>query len=154
MTASPDVRVDVAGDGTTILHASCVAVGRRGLLIMGASGSGKSALALQLMALGADLVADDRTVLCQRGEGLSARAPDAIAGMIEARFVGLLRAAVTTAAPVAAVDLDRAETTRLPPSRTCDVMGVRLPLFLRVDGPHFAAAMLQFLRAGSAPVPS
>ena len=36
-----------------ILHASCVAVAGRGLLIAGASGSGKSALALDLMAFGA-----------------------------------------------------------------------------------------------------
>ena len=41
------------------LHASCIAVHGRGVLILGPSGAGKSSLALQLMALGADLVADD-----------------------------------------------------------------------------------------------
>ena len=43
-----------------ILHASCVALAGRGLLIRGAPGSGKSTLALTLMGLGADLVGDDR----------------------------------------------------------------------------------------------
>ena len=50
-----------------ILHATCVAVDGRGLLILGPSGSGKSALALQLIALGAQLVADDRTRVSRRG---------------------------------------------------------------------------------------
>ena len=43
----------------TILHASTVAIAGRGLLILGASGAGKSALALSLIALGAMLVADE-----------------------------------------------------------------------------------------------
>ncbi len=64
-------------------HASCVAYGGRGVLILGASGRGKSALALRLMALGAVLVADDRTDLCREGDSVMARAPDAIKGMIE-----------------------------------------------------------------------
>jgi len=45
-----------------VLHASCVCLEGRAVLIRGASGSGKSGLALQLIALGAALVADDRTV--------------------------------------------------------------------------------------------
>ena len=36
-------------------------------MITGASGAGKSALALQLIALGAELVADDRTELWREG---------------------------------------------------------------------------------------
>jgi len=44
-----------------IRHATTVAVAGRGLMIEGPSGSGKSALALELMAFGAELVADDRT---------------------------------------------------------------------------------------------
>ena len=94
-----------------ILHASCVAVAGRGLLIAGASGSGKSALALDLMAFGATLVADDRVCLQRAGAALLASAPPTIAGLIEARGIGLLRArAVTAPVPVAAlIDLDRVE---------------------------------------------
>ena len=49
------------GVAPLILHGSCVAVEGRGVLIVGPSGAGKSSLALALMALGAELVADDRT---------------------------------------------------------------------------------------------
>src|SRR3546814_6087396 len=42
------------------IHASCVAPGHGGVLILGQSGQGKSDLALRLMDRGARLVADDR----------------------------------------------------------------------------------------------
>ncbi|MEO1532556.1 MAG: serine kinase, partial [Pseudomonadota bacterium] len=45
------------------LHASAVALGERGLLILGPSGAGKTRLALELVALGAELVADDRVIV-------------------------------------------------------------------------------------------
>ena len=44
--------------------------------LSGPSGAGKSSLALQLMAWGADLVADDRTLLRERSDGaIEALAP-------------------------------------------------------------------------------
>ena len=46
-----------------ILHASCIDIDGRGILILGESGSGKSTLAIQLIALGASLVADDKTLM-------------------------------------------------------------------------------------------
>ncbi|PTW42429.1 HPr kinase/phosphorylase [Rhodovulum kholense] len=134
---------------TCILHASTVAYRGRAVLIRGASGSGKSALALQLMALGASLVADDRTVLTRGPEGLVASAPETIRGLIEARGVGLLRAETVAAAPVfLAIDLDADETERMPPPREVEILGVPLPLLRRVDRPYFPAAILQFLIAG------
>ena len=42
------------------IHASCVAAGSGGVLILGNSGQGKSDLALRLIDKGARLVADDR----------------------------------------------------------------------------------------------
>ncbi|MDA3887407.1 MAG: serine kinase, partial [Allgaiera sp.] len=68
---------DSGPEGESILHASCVALDGRGVLILGPSGAGKSGLALQLMALGARLVADDRTRLNPRAGRLIARAPSA-----------------------------------------------------------------------------
>ena len=64
----------------TIVHASCVALDRRAVLLRGASGCGKSALALQLMALGATLVADDRVILRLRDGALAASCPASIRG--------------------------------------------------------------------------
>lgn len=47
----------------TILHGTCVAYSQSGLLIIGTSGSGKSALALALMGMDAVLLADDRVII-------------------------------------------------------------------------------------------
>ncbi len=68
----------------TVLHASTVSLGGCGLLILGPSGTGKSALALRLLTRGALLVADDRTELARVDDRLVARCPPALAGLIEA----------------------------------------------------------------------
>jgi len=133
----------------TVLHAGCVAWGGRGLLISGASGSGKSGLALSLMAMGCDLVADDRTVILRPGDALLADAPASIAARIEARGLGILRADAVGPVPLAlAVDLDRAETARLPPRRSVSHLGIALPLAYGAENRHLAAAILQYLKAG------
>lgn len=133
-----------------ILHASCVALEGRGLLITGTSGQGKSALALQLMAFGAQLVADDR-VLVQLLDGqLVASAPEPIRGLIEARFMGLLQAQIRSPVPVTAlVDLDETETERLPVRHTSLLLGQEVARVKRVDGAHFAPALMQYLRCGA-----
>jgi HPr kinase/phosphorylase len=133
------------------LHGSCVALSGRGVLILGPSGTGKSALALVLMAYGCDLVSDDRTDVTLRDGALEATAPDAIEGRIEARGVGLLRAdAVKSARLVLAVDLAHLESARLPQPRHYPVLGIGLPLLHRVESAHFPAAILQYLKAGRA----
>jgi len=131
------------------LHASTVALEGRAVVILGASGRGKSALALALMARGAQLVADDQTLLSVRAGALFASSPARIKGQIEARNVGILAAdALDEAEVVLAVDLDRDETERLPPSRHVVLAEVPVPLVLRVQSAHFADAILQYLRAG------
>ncbi|MDP4031550.1 MAG: HPr kinase/phosphatase C-terminal domain-containing protein [Pseudorhodobacter sp.] len=133
----------------TTLHASCVALDGKGLLILGPSGSGKSALALQLMALGAVLVADDYTELARCDAALIARCPTALRGLIEARGVGILRADTVESIPVVlVVDLGRRETERLPPKRQIILLGQSLDLVLRRKDSHFPFAVLQVLRAG------
>lgn len=133
-----------------ILHASCVALEGRGLLITGVSGQGKSALALQLMAFGAQLVADDRVLLQLLHGQVVASAPEPIRGLIEARFMGLLRAQIRSPVPVAAlVDLDEAETERLPVRHTTRLLDQEVVLVKRVDGAHFAPALMQYLRCGA-----
>lgn len=133
----------------TILHATTVAVDGRGLLILGASGSGKSALALRLLALGAVLVADDRTELSVRAGALIARCPPALRGLIEARGIGILRAPAAEAATIRlAVDLGQDETERLPPARTVTIMGCAVDLVLHPQNDHFPDALLLYLRHG------
>ncbi len=118
-------------------------------MIRGASGSGKSALALQMIALGGKLVADDRTTLQRRGDIVIARCPEAIRGQIEARGLGILAAAPAEATRLAlVVDMDAEETDRLPDPDTTDILGVLLPLQKKVSLPHFPAAILSYLEHG------
>ena len=132
----------------TVLHATSVAIAGRGLLICGRSGAGKSGLALNLMAMGADLVADDRTVVARAGDRLMMQAPEAIRGLIEARGIGLLQAN-TVKAPLATIlDLDLDEQERLPPIRKRSLLGVEVPLLHNFASPYFPAALVQYLRAG------
>jgi HPr kinase/phosphorylase len=134
---------------TEILHATCIAVQGRGLLILGPSGSGKSALALRLLTLGASLVADDRTEITGTGGVLVARCPAPITGLIEARGVGILRAPVVDEARVVLVaDLGRTEDKRLPPARRITLLGCELSLALQVQNDHFPDALMLYLRHG------
>ena len=139
--SDPDTSTD-----ETIVHASCVARNGRAVLIRGASGSGKSGLALQLMALGAVLVSDDRTRLWRAGAGLMADAPPTIRGRIEAREVGILSAPPAGPTPVAlVVDMDERECDRLPEYRTVTMLGADIPLARKSELAHFPAAILTYL---------
>ena len=131
------------------LHASCVAVEGRGVLILGPSGSGKSSLALQLMAFGARLVADDRTDIFRHGQEVTAHSPAALAGLIEARGIGILWARPQTGVPLAlVVDLGSTETDRLPPRRHITLLGATLDLVFASRSNHFPAAVLCYLQGG------
>lgn len=82
------------------IHASCVTLAAAGalfgapsdsgVLILGESGAGKSSIALKLLAMGAKLVADDRVELFVRDRILHARAPATLAGLLEARGLGIV----------------------------------------------------------------
>jgi HPr kinase/phosphorylase len=135
-------------DPTETVHASCVALDARAILILGPSGSGKSALALTLMAYGAGVVADDRTVLQRRGASLIADAPPTIRGRIEARGIGILSAEpVGPARVVLAIDLGMAETERLPPDRDKSFLGIAVPCLHNPGMQHVPAAILQYLKS-------
>ena len=75
-------------------HAGLIALygrnGWAGVLIEGASGAGKSDLALRCLTLGFRLVADDRTDLWVDQGRLFGAPPGPIASMIEVRGLGVL----------------------------------------------------------------
>ncbi|WP_300533476.1 HPr kinase/phosphorylase [uncultured Mameliella sp.] len=132
-----------------VLHATSVAVAGRGLMIRGASGSGKSGLALELMARGAQLIADDRTIVTRQGAHLILSVPRALAGMIEARAIGLLHAPHVTGIPLVAVlDLNVAERHRLPPNRSTRLLGVDVPLLHNSASEYFPAGLVHYLKSG------
>jgi serine kinase of HPr protein (carbohydrate metabolism regulator) len=107
------------------VHGTCVELAGLGVLLRGPSGSGKSDLALRLIDRGARLVADDRVDLEAEGDGLVARAPEAIAGRIEVRGIGIIEVpAVAKARLGLVVDLVEAqEVERLPEPSACAFLG-------------------------------
>lgn len=122
------------------LHASAVVVGGRGVLIRGASGSGKSTLLLALLDRDADavLVADDRVMLAADGGRIVASAPEAIAGLMEIRGLGIVRRPHVSPAVIdLVVDIVEPGTApRLPeaPERTATIEGVAVPRIFLVAG--------------------
>lgn len=127
-----------------------MAIDGRAVLILGPSGSGKSGLALDLVSLGAVLVADDQVMLDPSPEGPPRASPPLVlAGRIEARGLGLLRTAWVSGVPVAlAVDLGRQGDARLPPPREITLCGRAVPLLWAAGAPNLAAAIIVALKGG------
>jgi RNase adaptor protein for sRNA GlmZ degradation len=117
----------MTGTGRSRLHATAVAIGRRGVLLRGPPGAGKSDLALRLIAAGARLIADDQVELERRAETVLATPPETIAGLIEVRGLGIRRVPFVRAVPlVLVVDL-AGPVERLPEPSTVELAGLRLP---------------------------
>ncbi|HXJ00425.1 MAG TPA: HPr kinase/phosphatase C-terminal domain-containing protein [Micropepsaceae bacterium] len=113
-----------------LVHASCVALGEAcapfgcavegAVLLLGASGAGKSDVALRLIAMGAQLISDDQTMLFGNDGRLFADAHPSAYGQIEIRGVGIVVMPTAQPAPVIlAVRLDEeADIARLPEPAT------------------------------------
>jgi len=130
------------------LHASCVSIDGRGVLLVGPSGVGKSDVALRLIDAGAELVSDDQTELrLVEGGAIVAAPPAPLAGLIEVRGVGLLRLPSWSEATVSLyVDLLPlgAAVERLPEKAYYDLMGQKIKM-IRCFG--FAASTPAVIRA-------
>lgn len=134
-------------DSATRVHATLVALmrgdgGKAGALLFGPPGAGKSEVALRLIETGAILVADDQVELTLGDGGLWGSAPAKIAGLIEARGIGIVRLPFEKRARVAlAVELTDGEPERMPerrwyqPPQTFRARGgaLRIPL-VTLDG--------------------
>ncbi|MFY9657372.1 MAG: HPr kinase/phosphatase C-terminal domain-containing protein [Methylocystis sp.] len=97
-------------------HANAVVLRETGVLLRGDSGSGKSALSLELIAEArgkgefASLVGDDRIALENRNGRLIARPHSVIKGLIEVRGAGILSLACERGAVIrGVVDLSAEE---------------------------------------------
>lgn len=112
---------------TVTIHATCVAIGARGVLLTGPSGAGKSDLAMRLIDRGAVLVADDYTVLSQEDGVLIARSPATIAGRMEVRGIGIVARPALAAVPVALAVVLASEDERMPEPRRIVLGGVAVP---------------------------
>jgi HPr kinase/phosphorylase len=133
------------------IHASAVLVGARAVLIRGPSGSGKSRLALDLIAAGrassfsslqfpfTRLIGDDRVELIRTGGRLLVQAVPALAGLIEVRGAGIFRLDHEPCAVVGlVVDLAATDAQRLPETSLITLESVKLA---RLAVPEGASAL-------------
>lgn len=128
-----------------LVHATSVDVEGQGVLLRGAPSSGKSDLALRLIDGGARLVSDDQTRLRRDGRRLIMSAPEAIAGRLEVRGLGIVRVPATSDVPlVLVVDLASArEVERLPERAVCRLLDVEIPCLALVPFEASAVAKLR-----------
>ncbi|GAA3846698.1 HPr kinase/phosphatase C-terminal domain-containing protein [[Pseudomonas] carboxydohydrogena] len=127
----------------------------RAILIRGASGTGKSRLALDLILAGRTgaiaqtlLIGDDRVRLDTRDGRLIAHAVPELEGMIEIRGLGIRRCDFTAEAEVAlVVDLAASDAARLPPPERLKTLisGVELPRIPVAAGDNPLPLVLGFL---------
>ena len=122
------------------IHGTAFLAGEKGILIVGPSGSGKSALALAMIGTLRNerrfsrLVADDQLYASVHGGRLVCHAPAAIAGLAEVYGFGPRRMA---SEPAAVIDLvarlvPAVSLARMPDEASEVVAGCRLP---RIDLP-------------------
>ena len=127
-------RTDIAN-----IHASCVAAGNGGVLILGNSGQGKSDLALRLIDRGFALVSDDQTIVKKVAGRLMATAPLTIRGKLEIRGVGIVDMVPVDDQPVALVVELTSAIQRFPDHRERQFLGIGVPL-VGVDAMTASAA--------------
>lgn len=133
----------------TVVHASAVSRNGRGALIRGASGSGKSGLALSLVALGADLVADDAVRLGNWPDRVDLLPIPHMAGLIEARGVGLIAVnSVEKAQLNIVIDMEKEPVSRLPKLVSTSYFGHEFPLIHGEGVSNLAAVVWCVLGGG------
>jgi serine kinase of HPr protein (carbohydrate metabolism regulator) len=117
------------------IPATAVAVNGKGVLLRGASGSGKSDLALRLIDRGAALIADDYVTADMVSGAVQLTPPDAIAGMLELRGAGVAKIPFEKDVPLAlVVDLVRPDDVeRMPEPAEATICGASVPL-IRLHG--------------------
>ncbi len=115
-------------DYRKMVHATCVEMDAHGILLRGASGSGKSDLALRLIDQGAALVADDQVSIRVCGDTLIASAPDNLRGKFEVRGMGIVQHEYRDSTTLELlVDLTEQEAPRMPDRFHELFYSVRLP---------------------------
>lgn len=131
-----------------LLHASAVSAFGKALVLAGPSGVGKSTVALELMAYGAELIADDLVEIIRTSDDqLLAKPPQEARPLIEARGLGLLPAILAAPAPIAAfVDMRKRDLPRLPDPKSITIHDLNVPCLHRSRDGAFAPALWHYLK--------
>jgi HPr kinase/phosphorylase len=132
--------------GETLTEGTCVALEGSGVLLRGASGSGKSDLALRLIDAGARLVADDVTRIVRAGSALMAHPGPREVGRLEVRGLGIVDVPHTASAPLVLIaDLadSAAAVPRLPEPDAAGLLGRPVPRIVLYALEASAAAKLR-----------
>lgn len=141
------------------IHGTLVALGDRGVLVTGESGSGKTELALALLSHWreqrrfARMVCDDQVFLAPHDGRLVGRAPASIAGLVEARGYGIVSIPHEPAAIIdLVVELVAAEqVARMAEPAMAVIAGISLPLLSQPRGDIARALMAVAATLGAPP---
>lgn len=131
-----------------LVHATGVVIDEIGVLLVGASGAGKSDLALRLIDRGATLIGDDYLQARNVSGALQVAVPGRIAGLIEVRGVGILPRLYHATAMIRAVFALSNEPgweERMPEPHTTVIAGVTLPIYRLNPFPASAAIKVELL---------
>ena len=121
-------------NGSLRMHATCVDINGSGVLIVGRSGSGKSSLAINLLALGSTLVADDQCILVRKNNRFCVSKPASLPNSIEIRGIGLVSVPMINETSLDwVVNMDEVETERIPAPRFTEIGGYRVPTVFGKD---------------------
>ena len=137
------------------IHASSVELDGKAVLIKGNSGSGKSSLALNLIILGANLIADDQTRVFVEKKRVLLSAPDSLPSGLEIRGVGIVNAPLCNKAQLKlVVDLSLVENDRFPNllERNINILGYSFPFYFFQGIKEPANSIFALLKFGIAKI--
>ena len=133
------------------IHATCINLKSKGILILGDSGAGKSDLALRLITLfSAKLVGDDRVEIQNNKGCIKACAPEVLKGLLEVRGVGIIKTEYLEESKVdLVIKLTSGKLERMPDNKEYEIEGIKMPLFyinpFEVSAPSKVFAILSLL---------
>lgn len=132
-----------SNESSALIHATTILIKDQGVLLMGASGSGKSDLALRLIDRGAKLVSDDYSLIGYHPEEkiLIATPPPHITGLLEIRGLGVVSIPFCSKAKLALAVILDGDVERMPdPDNSVEILGQALPL-LTINAFEISAAI-------------
>ncbi len=122
------------------MHATCVDINGSGVLIVGRSGSGKSSLAINLLALGSKLVADDQCEIVKKNNKFCVFKPASLPSSIEIRGIGLVSVPMVVETSLDwVVNMDESEKKRMPDLQFTEIDGYRIPTVFGKNMDHLAS---------------